>query len=309
MGVPTKLRPPWVYLWLLRLASWLVPPRQRSQWRDQHESALRSWWILVERGEFPAGATRAILSESWQSFGQAFFARFQRDELASLARKPAPIYLAMFTAFILVAAASRGFSATRALYDAFTSFVAYSSLTLSSTMPVVRDATQNQVLVHGLTMAFAVVLSAVIFLIRARDMRWYGWRYRAYFAAKVAGLFIILPPIWVETVPLLLKMRVLGEGVMIGAGVLAVLSFPAVFGWAVRWAIVDQRERCPVCLSRLVMPVRIGSWASVFEPATTELLCPEGHGTLSVLETEDTEPEQWSNMDESWRGLFEPAVR
>lgn len=309
MGVPTRLRPPWVYLWLLRLASWLVPPRQRKQWRAHHESALRSWWVLVERGEFPAGASRAMLSESWQSFGQAFFARFQHDELASFARKPAPVYLAMIAAFLLVAAASRGFSATRVLYQSFTSFVAYSSLTLSNSMPVVRDTTQNQVLAHGLPMAFAAVIAVVLFFIRARDMRWYGWRYRAYFAAKLAGLFIIVPAVWVETVPLLLKSRALGEGVMVGAATLAALSFPAVFGWAMRWAIVDQRERCPVCLSRLVMPVRIGSWASVFEPATTELLCPEGHGTLSVLETEDTEPEQWSTLDESWRDLFEPAVK
>ena len=28
------------------------------------------------------------------------------------------------------------------------------------------------------------------------------------------------------------------------------------------------------------MPVTLGSWASVFEPVTTEMLCHEGHGSL-----------------------------
>ncbi len=75
---------------------------------------------------------------------------------------------------------------------------------------------------------------------------------------------------------------------------------------AVRWSVVDQRRRCPVCLHRLSMPARIGSWSSVLEPVSTELLCEWGHGSLSLPETESSasEPDHWTAMDESWRDLF-----
>jgi len=51
------------------------------------------------------------------------------------------------------------------------------------------------------------------------------------------------------------------------------------------------------------MPVMIGSWASVFEPVTTELLCEEGHGSLCVPET--GQPDRWTPLDASWRELFD----
>jgi hypothetical protein len=51
------------------------------------------------------------------------------------------------------------------------------------------------------------------------------------------------------------------------------------------------------------MPVRFGSWASVFDPVMTELLCDEGHGSLSVAETAIGERDRWIALDSSWRGL------
>lgn len=309
MGDPTNRRPPLVHLWLIWAAGWLVPPQERKQWRKAHESALCAWWVLVERGEIPGGASRDMLRDTWHGFGQAFFCRFRREELAVFSRKPLPVYLGLAAAFGVIALASGGFSGTRDLYAVFTSVLAYSSLAFSNSMPAVHDNTVNRLAGHLVPLGFAAVLAVVIFCLRAREMSWYGWRYRLYFAAKIAGLSVILPVTWVEMVPLLERLRFLGEGPMVAALAAAALVFPAIFAWAIRWAIVDQRERCPECLSRLTMPVRIGSWASVFEPAITELLCPEGHGTLSVLETEDTEPEHWSALDESWRDLFEPALK
>ena len=303
MGEPKEVEPPAVHSRLIRTASWLVPRKQRTAWLDSRESALKNWWILVGRGEFPAGADREMARESWHSFAEAFYCRFEKEELAAFARTPTLVYLALAASLLVVALASHGFSATRALWETATSAWAYSSLS------AVGDAAQDRLMAHALPMGFAGIIGLAIFLFRAGDMHWYGWKYWLFFSLKLLGVAFLIPAIWVEIMPLVRRSAALGELVLVILAVTSAFAFIAAFGWAIRWAVVDQRERCPVCLARLGMPVRIGSWASVFEPATTEFLCPEGHGTLCVLETEDTEPEQWSALDPSWRELFEPAAK
>jgi hypothetical protein len=41
----------------------------------------------------------------------------------------------------------------------------------------------------------------------------------------------------------------------------------------------------------------------MFEPVTTEMLCDEGHGTLTMAENEMGEGDRWVSLDASWRGL------
>ncbi len=75
-----------------------------------------------------------------------------------------------------------------------------------------------------------------------------------------------------------------------------------------RWAILDQARRCPTCLRRLAMPVTLGSWSSsLLEPASTELLCDEGHGSLRFSEAHTTlgEIRRWITLDDSWHDLFD----
>jgi hypothetical protein len=68
--------------------------------------------------------------------------------------------------------------------------------------------------------------------------------------------------------------------------------------------VIDHRERCLVCLSKLRKPVPIGSWSSqILDQPATEYLCPEGHGTLYVAETGNA-PDYWTVLDDSWRDLF-----
>jgi hypothetical protein len=59
-----------------------------------------------------------------------------------------------------------------------------------------------------------------------------------------------------------------------------------------------------VCLRRLDLPVTVGSWSSVFEPTSTEMLCDLGHGTLLLPETGGGTEERWTKFDDSWRDLF-----
>ena len=68
--------------------------------------------------------------------------------------------------------------------------------------------------------------------------------------------------------------------------------------------VIDHRQRCLVCLSKLRKPVPIGSWGSqILDQPATEYLCPEGHGTLYVAETGNA-PDYWTVLDDSWRDLF-----
>jgi hypothetical protein len=52
-----------------------------------------------------------------------------------------------------------------------------------------------------------------------------------------------------------------------------------------RWSLADQDHRCKHCLRALSTPARVGrpSW-NFLDSNGTELLCPQGHGRLSVPE-------------------------
>jgi len=63
-----------------------------------------------------------------------------------------------------------------------------------------------------------------------------------------------------------------------------------------RWALQDQRQRCPVCLRLLTHPVRIGHPSQTFLAwYGTEFICTRGHGFLHVPETVPSgyNPQQW----------------
>jgi hypothetical protein len=76
--------------------------------------------------------------------------------------------------------------------------------------------------------------------------------------------------------------------------------------FVLRWAILDQGRRCPVCLRRLAMPSATGAWSSLLiNPAGTELLCDQGHGALTVSATGGLagEVRRWITLEDDWRAL------
>lgn len=76
---------------------------------------------------------------------------------------------------------------------------------------------------------------------------------------------------------------------------------------AIRWALEDQRRRCPVCLRLLQNPTMIGNSSHAFlEWYGTELICVEGHGLLYVPEipTSCYATQRWQYLDPSWSSLF-----
>jgi hypothetical protein len=76
--------------------------------------------------------------------------------------------------------------------------------------------------------------------------------------------------------------------------------------FAFRWALIDQRRRCPVCLRLLANPAWIGQPAQNFlQWHGTELFCIKGHGLLYVPEIRMSyNTQRWLDLDASWSGLF-----
>ena len=77
--------------------------------------------------------------------------------------------------------------------------------------------------------------------------------------------------------------------------------------FAFRWALRDQRLRCPVCLGLLSNPARVGHPSRSFLAwHGTELICGKGHGLLHVPEmaTSWFSTQRWLALDGSWRALF-----
>ena len=95
-----------------------------------------------------------------------------------------------------------------------------------------------------------------------------------------------------------------------GAEYVQLLSAFALCLWGMRWSLRDQRQRCPVCLSKLTHPARVGqpSW-SFLAWNGTELICAGGHGLMHVpeLETSWFSTQRWLALDGSWQVLFAGA--
>jgi hypothetical protein len=108
-----------------------------------------------------------------------------------------------------------------------------------------------------------------------------------------------------------LLLVIVGCGSLDLASIVSVNSYPT--GWLVglilawRWALTDQRQRCPVCLRLLGNPTRIGGPSRTFlEWYGTELICAQGHGLLYVPEilTSCYSTQRWQYLDPSWSSLF-----
>jgi hypothetical protein len=113
-------------------------------------------------------------------------------------------------------------------------------------------------------------------------------------------------------VALILLMVFCGSLILVYNGLPPILATLLLFGmfggytFALRWALNDQRQRCPVCLRLLTKPVWVGERSGyLLELNCTGLMCPEGHGFLYVPESLTTwfSTQRWLCLDSSCRGL------
>jgi hypothetical protein len=77
--------------------------------------------------------------------------------------------------------------------------------------------------------------------------------------------------------------------------------------FGLRWVLLDQRKRCPVCLRCVTHPARVGLASRTFLAWNgTEMICMGGHTLLHVpaLPTSWFSTQRWLYLDTSWEFLF-----
>jgi hypothetical protein len=78
-----------------------------------------------------------------------------------------------------------------------------------------------------------------------------------------------------------------------------------------RWAVMDQSRRCPVCLRMVTHPAKVGIASCSFLGWNgTEMVCMGGHVLLHVpnLPTSWFSRQRWTYLDKSWDFLFATAA-
>lgn len=275
-------QPPVACRGLLRLASLMVPKEVRAAWRHRRAASLHSLAILAERGELPGSDSAFLAWWCRDALADAFSLHCGGFDPRRWMRGPAFPMVAAAAALLLIGACTHGFAVTRSLLDALKG--------------ATSNLQQDRLMANLAPIAFALAASTMA-AVRRVSLGGHTWRYRAYLLGKTLSLATIVSLLWIEG-GAALRGSIPSQTVRIlGGGVVLAVAFVATFGWVVLWSLADQQQRCPVCLRRLVMPVRIGSWGSVFEPATTEWICEAGHGTMCVREVEAGESDRWIELE------------
>ena len=287
--------PPRLAVWLLRAAEWLVPLPLREEWRSLWNARLENLWVLASRGEYIADPVPESARLCRDALKSAFRLRFHQQSVLQWLRGPGFVLAVEVLSLGILALLSRGFQATRGVID---TVIAWESD--SSHLPHARA---ELLVAHFVPILLAFTVGAVLMAIGRLSLGRYGWRYWLYLISKLGAVMLIVPLIWIEgNAALRAHLAVRTLSLLIG-WLAWTLAFLGAFGCAIIWVFTDQRRRCPECLRRLALPVTLGSWASVFDPVTTEMLCDEGHGSLCLDESEIGAGDRWIALDSSWKGL------
>jgi hypothetical protein len=257
-----------LHLAILRSAAWLVPGPQRAEWFAEWSAEL--WYVKRNPAGFCLGA-----------FRDAFWLR--RNSPTPNARHTfvleSPLRCVLFLAVLAavsllfafrlpVAREPKGYFILRYLFMALISFVVLPA----TTSLALGDYPANR--------------HSPVGAIRLR--RW------VFLAIKIA---LLLPIVFCGSLDLasIVSINFQPHGFLVGL----------IVAW--RWALIDQRQRCPVCLRRLTNPTRIGGPSHTFLAwYGTELICSQGHGLLYVPEipTSCCSTQRWQYLDSSWSSLF-----
>ena len=93
----------------------------------------------------------------------------------------------------------------------------------------------------------------------------------------------------------------------IPAQYLQLLSSFSMCLFGLRWILLDQSQRCPVCLKRVTHPAQVGLAGRTFLAWNgTEMICTGGHTLLHVpaLPTSWFGTQRWMYLDPSWKVIF-----
>jgi hypothetical protein len=294
--------PPTLYRCLVWIAGRLAPAAVRHEFSKRWDSRLASLCILVDRGVVAGGDRAELMLLCRDALSNAFWLRFNRAGLLRWTLGPQFVMTLAAAAAVVLALASRGFQATRSIVRAAI-YWNIAPIEFIESRHLRYDPRGDLVVGAVLPIMMALTIGATLFAIGRLSVGRYGWRYWLYLTVKIAAVIVLVPLVWIEgsrglwnlLTPEVLRVWVVGIG--------TTLAFLGGFGVATIWVFDDQRRRCPECLRRLARPVTMGSWGSMFEPVTTEFLCDEGHGALSLAESEIGEGDRWVSLDASWREL------
>jgi hypothetical protein len=254
---------------------------------------------LVERGEIRLNGYGDMLRPWSQAVSNAFGIRVQKDALQDWVRRPSFVFAVATVLFLLTAAVSRGFSATRALLEVA------GQIHFGRSAPGTFDPALETLVPYGIMFTFALATGIALIAMQRQPLRGYSLRYPAFLAGKAICVVVLGPILWVESSALVRSIMPATDIRLFIPGLLFGLAFLFGFAFALGWSFTDQRRRCPTCLKRMAMPVTIGTWSSQLEPVSTELLCDQGHGSLCLPETETGQRDRWTSHDPSWQELFE----
>jgi len=292
MSEVSSTSPPLAARGLLGIASWLVPGAFRAEWRARRKADLQQYWQLYRRGDAPW--EQSPLEYCAGIFAHAFSERFPLEFLRRASLRPRFVLFMAAAMFLLTGLLSHGFSASTTLLRVMTSL----------TRKAPADTGDGGVIAaHGFLIVFALLVGICLVGFSRPPLHRYGWSYWSFLFFKLSATLILVPVLWLETT---FAMRAFMPNpalrILLG-GLLPGLIFIAALGCALTWCFTDQRRRCPVCLRRLSLPVTTGSWSSVFEPASTEFLCEEGHGSLILPENIQGHPEHWTSLHATEREI------
>jgi hypothetical protein len=258
-----------LHLAILRAATWLVPGPQRAEWFSEWRAEL--WYVKKNTTRFCLGA-----------FRDAFWLR--RNSPTPNARHTfgleSPLRCVLFLAVLAAVSlffALRWHWAGDVFKGHFILGYAFMALISFLILPVTTPLALGEYPANRYSPSGAIRLRRWIFL-----------------AIKIA---LLLPIVFCGT----LDLASIVSGAFQPHGFLVGLIV------ALRWALMDQRQRCPVCLRLLGNPTRIGGASHTFlEWYGTELICAQGHGLLYVPEisTSCYSTQRWQYLDASWSSLF-----
>jgi hypothetical protein len=286
--------PPLPWRWIPVFASPLVPRPERPAWLESRQRELSAWWTLVERGEIASGAELDAAALSRRTLAGAMAIRFPPARLREWAGSASFIVFLATVVLAASAALTGGFAGARWFCKAACS---------AARSTRAEDAVAGV----GFLVGFSVLTGFALILHARPAIARRGSKYWGFLALKTACAVTLLPLLWFEAL-YALRTRLPLDGLPALLSALGIAgALLAALGAGVWWCFDDQSRRCPVCLARLALPVRFGRWSSVLDPVSTELVCPRGHGALTLPESECAAPGHWTGMDESWRGLFQAA--
>lgn len=258
---------------ILRVASWLAPREIRSEWLREWQSEL--WYIPPKQAvRFCVGAFQDAL----------WVRRHTPRTVRPLLESPFRCLAALSCAAILA--------------------LAVSACLPAAPLPPPAEHLRPRDFLAGCAMmlVFSCLILAVIRLIVGPT---------SYYCRPSPGgqlrrsVFLALKILLVQPVLLCGFIVLLLTGPLVPfVPQLGIFSF-----WALtlRWVLLDQRRRCPVCLRLLTEPVRIGSASETFlEWYGGESLCRRGHGLLQAPEiaASYSGAQRWLDLDDSWKELF-----